>query len=97
MINTKVFKQPVQLMNNIIQVTKHIQQKGGTTINFHAVGESVPSPHRYLYVDEMEKAYYRLYDFINATFKNEVTSPYDMYTVGRGIGEFFRRGNRSDG
>ena len=85
-VNNKVFTDPVRLMENIISVTRHILAKGGTTIHFHGVKDAKVSP--YLYYDEAEKAYYRLYDFIEADFKNKVTSANDMYTVGKAIGEF---------
>ncbi len=85
-VNNGVFKDPVRLMENIVSVTDHIIEKGGTTIIFHKVKDSVVSD--FLYFDSIENAYYRLYDYIEEDFKNEVTDAQDMYAVGKAIGVF---------
>ncbi len=93
-INKFVFKDPDAIMNNIKQISDHI--------NLHLDKNDPSYSRRYLqFIETTEGGYlykddngdcWRSYVFIdNATAYNEITEPYIFYEVGKGFGEFQKR------
>ena len=85
-INTNVFKNPVELMENVANVTNHISNKGKVALHVNRVKD--PKKSEYLYFDEATREYWRIYDFLEADVKNQVESWEDMYFLGEAIGDF---------
>ncbi len=90
-VNTSIFKKPDQVMQNILHVTKHIENKliacGGDSERgtLHIV---FTKDGNYAYVDQ-EDSYWRAYKFVeNATCYQAVESE-EMFTkVGKAFGNF---------
>lgn len=90
-VNTSIFKKPDEVMQNILNVTKHIENKliatGGDSERgtLHVV---LTDDGHYAYVDE-EGRYWRAYNFVeNATCYQAVESE-EMFTkVGKAFGHF---------
>ncbi len=91
-INHNIFKNPHEVMENILNVTNHIAQK------LSATGEN-PSRRTLKVVNtidglpccEIEGNYYRMYDFITDTITYQtVEEPVLFYKAAKGFGEFFK-------
>lgn len=81
-INTVVFKNPEQVMNNILLVTEFIKQKGKMTLNVVKTKDGSP-------MLETEDGCYRVYDFIEDSLTLKMAeSAEDFYNVGSAFGEF---------
>lgn len=90
-VNTNIFKDPLGLMKNVVQVTEHIAAKGEKTLHMHRLKENILHTDYgyYLYFEEGEEdACWRLSDYIESEVKNSVTCLEDMYSLGEAIGEF---------
>lgn len=90
-INTKVFKNPEELMNNIENVTEFLRKKivaygGNPDRETLTVIKTNDGKNYFKYDDEN---YFRVYKFIEDTVTIEqVDSPEDMYFAGKGFGKF---------
>ncbi len=90
-INTNVFKDPGQLMDNIEKVTEFLRKKielngGDPDRETLSVVKTDDGNNYYKYDDDN---YFRVYKFINDTKTIEcVTDPIDMYNAGKGFGKF---------
>jgi len=82
-VNTYVFKNPVQVMENIDKVTEHIRGKrpGQTTLHFHHTAE------RKTYIADGDN-FWRMTNFIPSTTHNVVTDLQVIRNAGRAFGEF---------
>lgn len=92
-MNTDVFKEPKELMGNILGVTSHLRKKiienGGDpqreTLNVIPTKEGEP------YFIDSCKDFWRAYQFItDATSYDAVQKPYDFYQSGVAFGNFQR-------
>lgn len=93
-VNTSIFKKPDEVMQNILHVTKHLENKliatGGDSKRgtLHVI---YTKDNHYAYVDQ-EGCYWRAYEFVeNATCYQAVESE-EMFTkVGKAFGNFQRQ------
>ncbi len=83
-INTKVFTNPVGMIDNIIKVTKHFKKKGIPTLEF------LKSEDKYYYIDE-ENNFWRCSRFIDDTITYSAP-PNDkcLFYEGQVIGDFHK-------
>jgi len=92
-INTYAFKQPEQVMSNIVRVTGHLRER------LEGTGESVENrvliciptkSGEFMYCDA-QKRYWRAYRYIrDAIAYDRVEKPEHFYEAGRAFGEFQR-------
>ena len=82
-INTRVFVNPVQVMENIDRVTEHLRQKmpGKTSLHFHHTED------RKNYVED-EDGFWRLFNFIPSKTYDECKDLEVIRNAGRAFGEF---------
>ena len=84
-INTHVFKQPVQLMENVIAVTQHIRSKvddPSKVLNFIPALDG-----KYYYWDERRR-YWRCYEFVGGFCLEAPESDADFYESAVAFGRF---------
>lgn len=84
-INTHVFKQPVQLMENVIAVTQHIRNKvddPNKVLNFIPALDG-----KYFYRDERRR-YWRCYEFVGGFCLEAPESDADFYESAVAFGRF---------
>lgn len=89
-INNEVFKNPEQVMNNIVLVTEHvakkIKQAGQNRASLKVIYTLDGKP---FYKSE-DGSYFRMYEFIeNAVSYSKADSPDVFYNAAKGFGEFF--------
>jgi len=84
-VNTYAFAHPVEIMNNIDLVTRHIQQKkqGRASLQFCHTEDGKS----YLYDDS---GFWRMYSFIEADMYNSCEDPLIVRSAGEAFGEFQR-------
>ena len=82
-VNTYVFKNPVQVMDNIDKVTEYIHAKkpGQTALHYHHTAE------RKTYVFD-ENGFWRLFNFISSDTFNVTTDLEVIHNCGEAFGEF---------
>ena len=81
-INTVVFKQPENVMNNILLVTEHIEKKGALSLTVIKTNDGEP-------MLKTEDGCYRVYDFIeNSLTLQKAESAEDFCNAGFSFGEF---------
>lgn len=84
-INTHVFKQPVQLMENVIAVTKHIRSKvddPSKVLNF------IPALDGNYYYKDERRRYWRCYEFVGGFCLEAPESDADFYESAVAFGRF---------
>ncbi len=93
-VNTSIFKKPDQVMQNILNVTKHIENKliaiGGDAKRgtLHVVNAK---DGHYAYIDE-ESHYWRAYEFVEDATCYQAVESEEMFTkVGKAFGIFQRQ------
>lgn len=86
-INTHVFKEPNELMDNIVAVTNHLRDKGFVTLHPYVVKNPQKDVSPYLFYDEVLDEHWRLYDFIESDVKDSVETELDMYHLGEAMGQ----------
>lgn len=93
-VNTNIFKNPDQVMQNIINVTKHIENKliqnGGDSERgtLHVV---YTTDGHYAYIDQ-ENNYWRAYKFVEDATCYQAVESEEMFTkVGKSFGNFQRQ------
>ena len=93
-VNTSIFKKPDQVMQNILHVTKHIENKlaaiGGDTKRgtLHVVNAK---DGHYAYIDN-DGRYWRAYDFVEDATCYQAVESEEMFTkVGKAFGIFQRQ------
>ncbi len=91
-INTFVFKQPEEVMDNILKVTEHIKQKllerDGTYAR-HVLSFLVGDDGKPYYYTASNKHFWRVYEYVGyATAYDMVEKPEHFYEAGRSFGEF---------
>ena len=80
-MNTKVFPDPVGLMNNIVGVTEHLKARGIETLSVVPTKDGKPFIH--------EDVCYRTYDFIENTVTYQTASDKEAFkNSGAAFGEF---------
>lgn len=93
-INEYVFKEPVNVMQNIVRVTEHLRgslENAGLNADGHVLDIIKTVTGEPLYVDPKDGSFWRAYVFIdNAIAPDTVTSLNMMREVGRGFGNFQR-------
>lgn len=91
-INTFVFKQPEEVMDNILKVTEHIKAKLLTAHGcYHrrVLSFLVGDDGKPYYYAAGNKHFWRVYEYINhAVAYNQVVKPELFYEAGRSFGEF---------
>ncbi|MDD2502899.1 MAG: aminoglycoside phosphotransferase family protein [Clostridia bacterium] len=92
-INTNVFKNPVQLMENIVGVTsfigKVIQKNGGDLMRETLT--VIPAKDGLNWYKDTDSGYWRVYHFIEDTLTyNQVENKKDFYSSARAFGKFQR-------
>ena len=81
-INTVVFKQPENVMNNILLVTEHIEKKGALSLTVIKTNDGQP-------MLKTEDGCYRVYDFIeNSLTLQKAENAEDFRNAGFSFGEF---------
>lgn len=90
-INTNVFKNPVELMENIIGVTEHLKKKiefaGGDTTRETLTVYKTKKGENYYEADD--GSCWRVYNFVNDTFSiNELTNANDFRNAALSFGNF---------
>lgn len=80
-INTNVFKNPYDVMNNAISVTSHIRAKGKVALEYVFTKDNTP-------LLEEEGYYYRMTKFIHAEVFQVITRPEDIKMLGTAVGDF---------
>ncbi len=81
-INTVVFKQPENVMNNILLVTEHIEKKGALSLTVIKTNDGEP-------MLKTEDGCYRVYDFIeNSLTLQKAENAQDFRNAGFSFGEF---------
>lgn len=82
-VNTYVFKNPVQVMENIDKVTEHIRSKcpDQTTLHFHHTAD------RKTYIAD-DRNFWRMTNFIPSTTYNVVEDMQIVRNAGRAFGQF---------
>jgi hypothetical protein len=93
-INHNIFKNPIELMQNIKNVTEHIKQKvkldGGNALR-ETLTIIETKDNKLCFIDE-EGNYWRAYVFIDdATCYQIVENPVDFYKSGKAFGKFQRQ------
>lgn len=79
-INTHVFPNVKEVMNNALLVTNHLRAKGMETLEYVYTVDNEP-----LYHDD---GMYRMTKFIHAEIFQSITRPEDMYNLGYAVGQF---------
>lgn len=92
-INTKVFKDPEEMMDNIDKVTSFLRTKieaegGDPERETMTVIKTYDGKNCYRVDDEHV---YRVYTFVDGTKTIEAGTPEDMYRAGKGFGKFQRQ------
>lgn len=92
-MNTSIFKEPVMVMENIMNVTAHLRKKieenGGDPLR--ETLNVIPAKDGKAYVVDSEGGYWRSYTFVtNATSYDKVESPKDFYESAVAFGNFQR-------
>lgn len=86
-INGEVFKNPPEMMNNVLKVTNHLANDGIPTLSFiKPLSTSCDS--KYLYRDLQDSGYWRCLEFIEGTTKSDSTSLKDAFDTGVAFGSF---------
>jgi Ser/Thr protein kinase RdoA (MazF antagonist) len=80
-INTHVFPNVREVMNNAILITAHLRSKGMETLEYIFTIDGEP-----LYYGE--DGVYRMTKFIHAEIFQSITRPKDMYNLGLAVGQF---------
>ena len=92
-INTYVFRQPVQLMENVLLVTEHLrramlragQDPKGRVLSVVPTRDGAPM------TTDAQGGYWRVYDFITGAYCiDHVSSPDEFREIGKGFGAFQR-------
>ncbi|MGN1061560.1 MAG: phosphotransferase enzyme family protein [Candidatus Scatosoma sp.] len=89
-VNTFVFKNPVDVMNNIISVTEHIRNKikeTGASAKRRVLHYQKTDEGKYYYFDE-DGAFWRCSRFIDDSCTFLIGSPFVMEESGKAFGEF---------
>ncbi len=84
-LNTYVFKNPIQVMENIDRVTEHIRTKkpGKIALHFHHTAD------RKTYVmDEENNEFWRLFNYISSTTYSTIDELQIVRNAGKAFGEF---------
>ena len=83
-INQYVFRQPLQLMENIIAVTEYLrgQDNAGQVLQFLKTRNGTTC------FRDSEGEYWRMYHFIPGKCMEQATHPQDLYKCGLGFGHF---------
>lgn len=84
-INTHVFKKPVQLMENVIAVTEHIQKKASD--DSHSLRFVPALDGKYYYRDERRR-FWRCYEFVGGFCLEAPESDADFYESALAFGRF---------
>ena len=90
-INTNIFKNPAELMDNIENVTEFLRKKiaenrGDPDRETLSVIKTESGKNYYKYDDDN---YFRVYKYIQDTYTIEsIKDPHDMYNAGAGFGKF---------
>ncbi len=83
-INNYVFKDPPKLMDNIEKVTNHLKHKHCLTLSIIKTKD-----HKSYYYDEHNKAFYRIYQFLDGLYTLPANSFSQIYLeIGKAIGSF---------
>ena len=90
-MNVSIFKKPVELMANIVDVTEHIRKKtaeiGGDVERCSL--RVIPTIEGGRYFRDSENGYWRLYEFVERTVtKERVENANDFYTCAQAFGKF---------
>ncbi len=80
-INTHVFPNVKEVMNNALLITSHLRSKGMETLEYIYTLSGEP-----LYYNE--DGVYRMTKFIHAEIFQSITRPKDMYNLGLAVGQF---------
>ena len=80
-INTHVFPNVKDVMNNAILVTNHLRAKGMETLEYIYTIFGEP-----IFIDNGD--YYRMTKFIHAEIFQNITRPQDMFNLGFAVGQF---------
>ena len=81
-INQNVFKKPVEIMQNIALVTRHILAKGAMSLHFYETAEG----NNYLF--DADGGFWRVMDFIESITYNTCENPEAIEMVGEAFGTF---------
>lgn len=81
-INQNVFKKPVEIMQNIALVTKHILSKGAASLHFYDTAEGKN------YLFDAEGGFWRVMDFIESITYNTCENLEAIEMVGEAFGTF---------
>lgn len=96
-INNEVFKNPEQVMNNIVLVTEHITKKIKQTGQNRASLKVICTLDGKSFYKTEDGSYFRMYEFIeNAVSYSKADSPEVFYNAAKGFGEFFELLNDFD-
>ncbi len=90
-INTKVFKNPEQVMSNIYRVTEHLRKKiiASNGDEKRETLTIIPTIHNETYYKHDEDAYFRMYNFVDNSVSLDVTDNLDVITsAGKTFGKF---------
>lgn len=89
-INTQVFPNPIQIMENLSLLTQHISQKNCKDIKLIIPAFLKTSSHQAYYQDDSHN-YWRAIEFIeNTVSKETITDPKQAEQVGFALGHFHR-------
>ena len=89
-VNTYVFKNPIEVMNNIISVTEYIRSKikaTGVTAKRNVLHYQQTPGGEYYYIDE-KGGFWRCSRFIDDSMTFLIASPFVMEESGKAFGEF---------
>ncbi len=80
-INSHVFSNVYDVMNNALLITNHLRAKGIETLEYISTYDDSP-----LYLDGDD--FYRMTKFIHAEIFQNITRPKDMFNLGYDVGQF---------
>lgn len=83
-INHQVFKQPVQVMENIVAVTAHLRSKNCPAMTF------IPCENGKFFYQDSEENYWRLSSFVPGVALDAPETPEDLYQAGFAFGQFMQ-------
>jgi len=90
-INVSVFKQPVQLMENIVRVTAFLREKFAAG---HAPGQTTlqvfPTHDGLDYYIDNDGAYWRCYQYVENSYSPQEPTEVDAYRAGHAFGTFMQ-------
>ena len=89
-INTNVFKRPVEVMENIANVTGFIRdglEEAGCDASRMVLNFKQAPNGNYFVVDDMN-GYWRLYDYIDKSVTFDQADSHVLYEAGKAFGEF---------